>query len=86
MCVCKDPYNTVYDNNVDRRIERGGNDRFLVIDVATRLHVTEAGRYANVDSHLAAHQKLLILIRLSDYSRFQLMEMFRAWKVIRSVW
>lgn len=86
MCVCKDPYNTVYDNNVDRRIERGGNDRFLVIDVATRLHVTEASRYANVDSHLAAHQKLLILIRLSDYSRFQLMEMFRAWKVIRSVW
>lgn len=25
-------------------------------------------RYANVDRHLAAHQKPLILIRLSDYS------------------
>lgn len=26
------------------------------------------GRYANVDRHLAVHQKQLILIRLSDYS------------------
>lgn len=55
-------------------------------DDATRLYVTKVGRYANVDSHLAVHQKPLILIRLSDYSWVLPMEMSHAREIIRSVW
>lgn len=69
------------------KVELSGDLR-ETIDSSGRgwLHVTDVGRYANVDSHLAAHQRPLILIRLSDYSRPSPMEMFRARKIIRSVW
>lgn len=55
-------------------------------DDAIRLYVTKVGRYANVDSHLAVHQKPLILIRLSHYSWVLPMEMSGAREIIRSVW
>lgn len=56
------------------------------INSGGRIHVVRAGRYANVDRHLAAHQKPLILIRLSDYSAaVATMEMFHVLEVIRPV-
>lgn len=64
-----------------RRAVRGFTD-----DDDARLRVTEAAWYPNVDSHLAAHQKPLILIRLSDYSRGPPMEMFHVREIIPSVW
>jgi len=45
------------------------------------------GRYANVDRHLAAHQKSLILIRLSDYSTAAARDGdVHVWKIILPVW
>lgn len=46
-----------------------------------------AGRYVNVDRHLAAHQKPLILIRLSDYSAAVAYDGdVCVWEIILSEW
>lgn len=61
-----------------------GDQRVILADGSMSLRT---GRYTNADRHLAAHQKPLILIRLSDYSAAAMRDGdVRIWDIILPVW
>jgi len=78
------PLMRVYDILVISRATREG-DQFCRMILS--FYVSTASWYANVDRHLAAHQKPLILIRLSDYSAAATCDGdVRVWEIILPVW